>query len=281
MKPESSQSKGTAELPAGTRVAIVTGGTRGIGLGICEALLQQSIQVAAVFRSNEAAARAAEGAMAASGKGFFTVKADVSRQLEATRVVQEVVTKWGRIDILVNNAGIFQFAFLEEMDEKLMDSLYNANLKSTFLMIKAALPWLKKSGEGRVINASSISGRLADVGLIAYGCSKAGIDMLTRVAAAELAPFAITVNAYAPGIIATEMTREMIESRGNEQRKQIPRGQFGVPADVAELVAFLCSRKAGYITGEVIGVDGGMFKVQNPTRAWDFAGGGMSPDAPR
>ena len=140
-------------------------------------------------------------------------------------------------------------------------------------MIKAALPWLQKSGEGRIINASSISGRLADVGLIAYGCSKASIDMLTRIAAAELAPHRITVNAYAPGIIATEMTREMIETRGNEQRKQIPLGQFGAPEDAAELVAFLCSREAGYITGEVIGVDGGMLKVQNPIRAWEFADG--------
>ncbi len=253
------------------RVAIVTGGTRGIGLGICKALLRRNTAVAAVYRQNPAAARSAEGEMAAAGKEYFTFKADVSYFAEAARVVEEVTKKWGRTDILVNNAGIFQFAFLEEMDEKLLDALYSANFKTAFSMIKAALPWLKKSGEGRIINASSISGRLADVGLIAYGCSKASIDMLTRIAAAELAPHGITVNAYAPGIIATEMTREMIETRGSEQRKQIPRGQFGVPEDVAELVAYLSSSEAGYITGEVIGVDGGMLKVQNPGRAWDFA----------
>jgi 3-oxoacyl-[acyl-carrier protein] reductase len=117
------------------------------------------------------------------------------------------------------------------------------------------------------VNASSISGRLADVGLIAYGCSKASVDMMTRIAAAELAPYRITVNAFAPGIIATEMTREMIEERGSEQVKQIPLGRFGTPEDTASLVRFLCSPAADYITGEVIGVDGGMLKVQNPFRA--------------
>ena len=254
------------------RVAVVTGGTRGIGLGICKALLHRGVMVAAVYQKDAAAARAAEGEMAASGGEYLTLKADVSHSDEAARVVEEVVKKWGRVDILVNNAGIFRFAFLEEMDEKFLDSLYNANFKTAFFMIKAALPWLQKSGEGRIINASSISGRLADVGLVAYGCSKASIDMLTRIAAAELAPHGITVNAYAPGIVSTEMTREMIETRGSEQRKQIPLGKFGAPEDVAELVAFLCSREAGYITGEVIGVDGGMLKVQNPIRAWDSTG---------
>jgi len=247
------------------RVAIVTGGTRGIGLGICKALVRRGIAVAAVYQKDAAAARLAEGEMATSGEEYLTLEADVSRSAETARVVEEVVKKWGRMDILVNNAGIFQFAFLEEMDEGFLDHLYSANFKSALFMIKAALPWLKKSGEGRIINASSIAGRLADVGLIAYGCSKASIDMLTRIAAAELAPHGIT------GIIATEMTKEMIETRGNEQMKQIPRGQFGAPEDVAELVAFLCSREARYITGEVIGVDGGMLKVQNPIRAWDFA----------
>jgi 3-oxoacyl-[acyl-carrier protein] reductase len=229
--------------------------------------------VAAVYQKDDAAARAAEGEMAALGGAFFTLKADVSHSPEASRVVEEVVKRWGGVDILVNNAGIFKFAFIEEMDEAFLDSIYRANFTSAVLMITAALPWLKRSGEGRVINAGSIAGRLSDVGLVAYGCSKASIDMLTRIAAAELAPHGITVNAYSPGIIATEMTREMIEARGSEQVRQIPRGQFGVPADVAELVAFLCSREAGYITGEVIGVDGGMLKVQNPARAWEFARG--------
>ncbi len=273
MNPANSDSRHAAQPAASRRVAIVTGGTRGIGFGICKALLKRGVAVAAVYHSDAAAARAAENEAAAGGGEFLSRQADVAVRSEATRVVDEVARKWGGVDILVNNAGIFRFSFLESMDEDFFDSLYTANLKSMFHMMKAALPWLKKSGQGRIVNASSISGRLADVGLIAYGCSKAGVDMLTRVAAAELAPYGVTVNAYAPGIIATEMTREMRETRGNEQKKQIPLEEFGVPEDVAELVAFLCSREAGYITGEVIGVDGGMFKVQNPVRAWEHSRG--------
>jgi len=252
---------------SGQRVAIVTGGSRGIGLGICEALAADGVAVAMVYRANEQAAREAEERIKKMGGAVMTLKADVALVAETARVVEAVAAKWGRIDILVNNAGAFRFAFLDELDEAFFDSLVDVNLKGSIFMIKHALPWLKKSGHGRVVNASSISGRLADVGLIAYGCSKAGIDMLTRIASAELAPWGITVNAYAPGIIATEMTREMIETRGKEQVKQIPANKFGESEDVAKLVKFLCSPDAGYITGEIIGVDGGMFKVQNPARA--------------
>ena len=252
---------------SGQRVAIVTGGSRGIGLGICEALAADGVAVAMVYRANEQAAREAEERIKKMGGAVMTLKADVALVAETARVVEAVAAKWGRIDILVNNAGAFRFAFLDELDEAFFDSLVDVNLKGSIFMIKHALPWLKKSGHGRVVNASSISGRLADVGLIAYGCSKAGIDMLTRIASAELAPWGITVNAYAPGIIATEMTREMIETRGKEQVKQIPANKIGESEDVAKLVKFLCSPDAGYITGEIIGVDGGMFKVQNPARA--------------
>ena len=264
MKPSKENDKQTQ---VENRVAIVTGGSRGIGLGICEAFVADGISVAIVYRDNDIAAREAEDALRKAGASVMTVKADVAVPAETARVVEAVVAKWGRIDILVNNAGAFRFAFLDELDEAFFDSLVDVNLKGSIFMIKHALPWLKKSGHGRVVNASSISGRLADVGLIAYGCSKAGIDMLTRIASAELAPWGITVNAYAPGIIATEMTREMIETRGKEQVKQIPANKFGESEDVAKLVKFLCSPDAGYITGEIIGVDGGMFKVQNPARA--------------
>ena len=137
--------------------------------------------------------------------------------------------------------------------------------------VKHFFAWMKKNHFGRIVNASSISGKLADVGLIAYACAKIGVDMLTRISAAELAPYGITVNAYAPGIIFTEMTREMIETRGDQQVKQIPAWRFGKSEEVSGLVTFLCSEKAAYITGEIIGVDGGMMKVQNPYRAYEFA----------
>ncbi len=253
------------------RVAIVTGGTRGIGLGISRALAADGLAVAMVYHRNEEAARSALAAIEGLGGRTLLLGADVGGMAEAQRVVDRVVEAWGRIDVLVNNAGIFQFAFLEEMDEAFLDAIFRSNFKSAVFMMKAALPWLKKGEHARILNASSISGRLADVGLIAYGSSKASIDMLTRVASAELAPFGITVNAYAPGILFTEMTREMIEQRGKDQVKQIPAGRFGSPEDAAGLIRFLCSPAADYVTGEVIGVDGGMLKVQNPTRAHDRA----------
>jgi 3-oxoacyl-[acyl-carrier protein] reductase len=253
------------------RVAIVTGGTRGIGLGISRALGADGVAVALVYRSNEEAAKSAKAELERTGVRTLLLDADVSRTAEAERVVERVVEAWGRVDILVNNAGVFQFAFLDEMDEAFLDSMFQANFKSAFCMMKAALPWLKKGEHARVLNASSIAGRLADVGLIAYGSSKASIDMLTRIASAELAPHGITVNAYAPGILRTEMTREMIETRGHEQVKQIPAGRFGDAEDAANLVRYLCSPGADYVTGEVIGIDGGMLKVQNPYRAYEHA----------
>lgn len=249
------------------RVAIVTGGTRGIGLAISKALAADGVSVAAIYRSDARSAEAARAELAAAGADSLVLQADLSRQADAAAAVEAVAKRWERIDILVNNAGVFEFSLFEEMSEKFFDSIFTSNFKSMFYLIKSALPWLKISDHGRIVNASSISGRLADVGLIAYGCSKASVDMMTRIAAAELAPYRITVNAFAPGIIATEMTREMIEERGSEQVKQIPLGRFGTPEDTASLVRFLCSPAADYITGEVIGVDGGMLKVQNPFRA--------------
>jgi 3-oxoacyl-[acyl-carrier protein] reductase len=255
----------------GSRIAVVTGGTRGIGLGICKALARERTRLALVYRADETSAESARSELEAAGSEVILIRADLSADGEAQKAVERVAAEWGALDILVNNAGAFRFAFLEEMDDDFLESLMAVNFKSMVRMIRSSLPLLKKSPHGRIVNASSISGRLADVGLIAYGCSKAGVDMMTRIAAAELAPWGITVNAYSPGIIATEMTRGMIAERGEVQVKQIPAGRFGAADDVGELVRFLCSPAAAYITGEIIGVDGGMFKVQNPFRAAEFA----------
>jgi 3-oxoacyl-[acyl-carrier protein] reductase len=254
-----------------SRVAIVTGGSRGIGLGISKGLVEDGAAVAIVYHGNHEAARQASAELAALGGRALVIQADVSRRAEAARAVEAVAREWGRIDILVNNAGVFEFAFLEEMDEPFLDRMLRSNFASMVWMTQCALPWLKQGEHARVVNASSIAGRLSDVGLIAYGSAKAGVEMLTRIAAGELAPYGITVNAYAPGIIATDMTREMIETRGKEQVKQIPVGRFGTTDEAAGLVRYLCSPAADYVTGEVIGVDGGMLKVQNPYRAHEFA----------
>jgi len=253
------------------RVAIVTGGTRGMGADISLALAQDGDLVVAVYHSNEQAAGELREQLQTISPESIVLKADVSIQAEVNTIITQTIAKFGRIDILVNNAGIFDFFFVEEMDEAYLDKILAVNFKSQFLMTKACLPYLKKNSYGRILNASSISSDLADVGLVGYGASKAAVNMLTRITAAELAPFNITVNAYAPGIIHTDLTDGMIKERGAIQVKQIPLNRFGTGKEVAALIRFLASESAGYITGEIIGIDGGMLKVQNPFRAHEFA----------
>ena len=252
------------------KVAIVTGGTRGMGLAISESLARAGLHVLAVYRSNGEEAGRAAAAFREKGLDLTVHQADVGIQAQARATAERAGTLWGRIDILINNAGIFDFCFLEEMSETFFDHMLQTNLKSMVFMMQAVIPWMKKNPGGRIVNATSISGSLADVGLAAYACSKAGVNLLTKVGAGELAPYGITVNAYAPGIIHTDMTDAMIRERGALQLRQIPAGTFGKSEDVAHLVSFLCSDQAAYITGEIIGVDGGMMKVQNPGRAYEY-----------
>ncbi len=253
------------------RVAIVTGGTRGMGLAITLLLARKGMSVLAVYRSRQEEADAAVRQFLDERLDVAVFKADVGIKAEAEKAAAFAFGLWGRIDVLVNNAGVFDFCFLEEMTEAFFDGIHRANLMSMIFMTQAVLPHMKSGHWGRIVNATSISGSLADVGLIAYACSKAGVNLLTKVSAGELAPYGITVNAYAPGIIHTDMTDPMIKERGDAQLLQIPAGYFGKPEEAASLVGFLCSDEASYITGEIIGVDGGMMKVQNPGRAYDFA----------
>lgn len=253
--------------------AIVTGGTRGIGLDIGLELAKRGIAVFAVYRSDLKAAEEARIRLQSINPGCDVCRADISDEKAARSLVGEVASKRNGVDILVNNAGMFGFKYIEEMDGEYLDDMLACNFKSQLFMIKAVIPYMKKANYGRIINASSISGRFADVGLVAYAASKACVNMMTVIGAAELAPYGITVNAYAPGIIHTDMTNDMILQRGDEQVRDIAANRFGSGKDVAALAAFLVSEEAGYITGEIIGVDGGMFKVQNAYRARDHASG--------
>jgi 3-oxoacyl-[acyl-carrier protein] reductase len=253
------------------RVAVVTGGTRGMGRSISEWLAKAGNIVAAVYRSNEEAAKEAEASLKKLSPESMVARADVSKCSEAKRVTKEINDTFGRIDILVNNAGIFDFNFIEDMTEEYLDKVLNTNFKGQFFMLQAVIPYMKKNNYGRIACASSISGRFADVGLVAYAASKAAVNLMTAIASAELAPYGITVNAYAPGIIHTDMTDAMIRERGEIQVQQISSHRFGTGDDAGALAAFLVSPEAGYITGEIIGVDGGMYKVQNAYRAWDYA----------
>lgn len=253
------------------RVAIVTGGTRGMGRAISLELAKRGCTVCAVYRSDKESAEILEGELKKINAESCTLCGDVSSQETANQIVEQVAELWGRVDILVNNAGIFDFCYIEDMTEAYLDRILSINFKSQFFMMKAVIPHMKKAGGGRIVNASSISGHFADCGLVGYGASKASVDMLTKIGAGELGPYHITVNAYAPGIIHTDMTHEMICERGDEQVQDMCLGRFGTPEDAAALVGFLTSEEAGYLTGEIIGVDGGMFKVQNAYLAYKRA----------
>lgn len=253
------------------RVAVVTGGTRGMGQAISIELAKRGNIVCAVYRSHEESAKATLKELKALEPESDIYQADVSREEEVKRVVGEIGDKFGRIDILVNNAGIFDFRFIDEMDSAYLDRVLNTNFKSQFYMVQNVSPYMKKQKYGRIVNASSISGHFADCGLVAYAASKAGVDMLTKIGAAELGPYHISVNAYAPGIIHTDMTDAMIQERGDEQVKDLCLNRFGTGEDVAALVGFLSSPEGGYVTGEIIGIDGGMFKVQNTYLAYNHA----------
>lgn len=252
------------------RVAIVTGGTRGMGRAISERLAKDGNIVVAVYNANKQVAQQCEEALIKIQPQSCIMQADLSRQKDVKDLVAEVGEKYGRIDILVNNAGVFDFNFIEDMTEEYLDRVMNTNFKGQFFMLQAVIPYMKKNKYGRIANASSISGRFADVGLVAYAASKAAVNLMTSIASAELAPYGITVNAYAPGIIHTDMTDSMIVERGDIQVQQISAHRFGTGEDAAALVAFLVSPEAGYVTGEVIGVDGGFFKVQNAYRAYEY-----------
>lgn len=253
------------------RVAVVTGGTRGMGQAISVELAKRGNIVCAVYHSHEESAKETLEKLKAIEPESGIYKADLSKEEEVKRVVHEIGEKFGRIDILVNNAGIFDFRFIDEMDAQYLDRVLNTNFKSQFFMLQNTVEYMKKNRYGRIANASSISGRFADCGLVAYAASKAGVDMLTKIGSAELGPYNITVNAYAPGIIHTDMTDAMIKERGEEQVQDLCLHRFGTGEDVAALVGFLTSPEGGYVTGEIIGIDGGMFKVQNTYLAYEHA----------
>jgi 3-oxoacyl-[acyl-carrier protein] reductase len=254
--------KEKAMRDAEQRVAIVTGGSRGIGLGISRALADKGRKLAIVYRNGEEQAEKARAELSAKTE-VMLVKADVGVKAEADRAVRDVVGRWGRADILVNNAGVFDYRVLEETDEAFFERIHRTNLLSAIFMAQAVAPLMKQRRFGRIISASSISSHLADIGLIAYGCSKAGVDIFTKIAAGELGGWGITVNAYAPSIIATDMTAGIIETRAEEKLASIPANRFGDIIEAGHLVAFLASDEAAYITGEIIGIDGGMCKVQS------------------
>lgn len=240
------------------KIAVVTGASRGIGRAI--ALEMASAGAFVVINYNGSADRAEEVRREIEEQGGKAIirQCDVSDFQACEKFIKEVVECCGRIDILVNNAGITRDGLLMKMSEEDFDRVLDTNLKGTFHCIRFVSRQMLKQRSGRIINMSSVSGVLGNAGQANYSASKAGVIGLTKAAAKELAARHITVNAIAPGFIDTEMTAVLSDNVKEEAAGLIPLGSFGKPEDVAHLAVFLASEQAGYITGQVIAVDGGM-----------------------
>ena len=240
------------------KVAVVTGAARGIGKAIALEFAKEGADVAftdLVIDDNGKATEAEIAALGVKAKGYASNAANFE---ETHKVIEEIVKDFGRIDILVNNAGITKDGLMMRMSEAQWDAVLTVNLKSAFNFIHAVTPIMARQKSGSIINMSSVVGIAGNIGQVNYAASKAGIIGLTKASAKELASRGIRVNAIAPGFIETDMTDAMTESAKEAVQKQIPLGRCGNTKDVAELVTFLASDKAAYITGQVISVDGGM-----------------------
>ena len=240
------------------RVAIVTGSGRGIGRAIALKLAEAGATVVVNDIGEAGPVEAVAEEIRAMNRQSLTVLADVSASADVARLVDETVASFGKVDILVNNAGITRDQLLLRMSEDDWDKVLTVNLKSVFLCTRAVLRPMIKQRWGRIINVSSVTGLVGNEGQANYTSAKAGIIGFTRTMAKEVASRSITVNAVAPGFIETAMTQQLGEERGEDLKKRIPLGYPGTPRDVAEAVAFLASEEARYITGQVLGVDGGM-----------------------
>lgn len=244
-------------MPNG-KVAIVTGASRGIGKSIALALASQGATIVAVDMDLEATEAVVAELNASGGKalavvGNVTVTADVERMVEAA------TEAFGRVDILVNNAGITRDGLLMRMKDEDWDAVLNVNLKGAFLCTRAAFKVMSKQRYGRIINIASVVGQMGNAGQANYCASKAGLIGLTKSNAREMAKRSITVNAVAPGFIATAMTDALSDKVRAELTAQIPLERLGSADDIANAVVFLASEASGYITGHVLSVNGGMY----------------------
>jgi 3-oxoacyl-[acyl-carrier protein] reductase len=240
------------------RVAVVTGGGRGIGRAVALRLANDGADVAISYRSNDQAAEAAAEEARAAGARCEIFKGDVASPDDVEALVKGVIDAFGRIDILVNNAGLTRDNLMMRMKEEEFDDVLNTNLKGTYLCTRAVLRPMIRARWGRIVNISSVVGLVGNAGQANYAASKAGIIGFTKSVAREVAQRGITANVVAPGYVETELTGSLLEKVKDQIRDQVPAGRFGEAAEVAEAVAFLAGEGAGYVTGQTVAVDGGM-----------------------
>lgn len=240
------------------KTAIVTGGSRGIGRAVAVRLAKDGMNLVINYRGNSAAAEETERLCRELGAEVLLVQGDVSRAEDCEKLAAQAKEAFGRVDVLVNNAGITRDGLLARMTEEDFRAVLDVNLVGPWNMMKAVNRIMMKQRYGRIVNLSSVTGLMGNMGQTNYAAAKAGILGMTKSYAREVASRGITVNAVAPGFIDTDMTEAMPEGAKDKIVTGIPMGRTGKPEDVAEAVAFLASEQAGYITGEVLRVDGGM-----------------------
>ena len=240
------------------KVAVVTGAGRGIGRGIALALAKEGAMVVVNYNGSKERAEGVVSEITEAGGKAVARQCDVSDFDQAKEFFDSIIKEFGRVDILVNNAGITKDNLMMKMTYDDFMAVIRINLAGCFNSIKCVTRLMMKQRQGRIINISSVSGIIGNVGQANYSASKAGVIGLTKTAAKELAPRSITVNAIAPGFIETEMTAVLSDSVKEAAIASIPLKKFGQVEDVADTVAFLASDKAKYITGQVIQVDGGI-----------------------
>ena len=241
-----------------TRAAIVTGGSRGIGRAICVALAKQGCNVVVNYCHGEAAAAETAALCKEQGVEAVTVQADISTAEGCKKLFEEAVNAFGRVDILVNNAGVTRDNLILRLSEEDFDTVLNANLKGAFLCCKEAARRMVRQRYGRIVNLSSVVALRGNAGQTNYAASKAGLIGLTKALAKEEGPSGITVNCVAPGVIDTDMMASFTAEDKAALAEETPVGRLGTAEEVAKLLLYLAGEDAGYITGQVFGVNGGL-----------------------
>jgi len=236
------------------KVAIVTGGTRGIGLEITRALTSEGYKVAAIYAGNDEAAKLCE-----QETGAKAYKADVSKFDQCAAIEKQIESDLGPIDVLINNAGITRDGMMHKMDVEDWLAVIETNLTSCFNMCRAIITGMRERKQGRIINISSINGQKGQLGQSNYAAAKAGVLGFTKSLALESAPKGITVNAICPGYIETDMTAHINQNVLDNIIQQIPAGRMGQPQEIAEMVLYLCCEKASFVNGSTFSINGGQY----------------------